>query len=51
MDHLAGGWSMQGKHTDAQDLANIWIDQGPRDSDSVELAQGLGICMFNKCHS
>lgn len=38
---MAGGWGVQGKPTDSQDIASTQIDQGPRDSDSVDLIQDL----------
>lgn len=50
-DHLAGEWAIEDKHTDPGDLANTQIDQGPGDSDSIDLRQDLEIHMFNKCHS
>lgn len=50
-NHLAGEWGIEDKLIDSGDLANTQIDQGPGDSDSIDLRQDLEIRMLHKCRS
>ena len=52
MCHVIGITWLGGKvNIYSQGLASLQIDLGPRDPDSVDLVQSLGIHIFNKWHS